>query len=279
MPFIQSQAVAYSFSKAAPTYDAHAFLQRKIGQRLLERLSYIRVQPRRLCDLGTGTGFFAQKLLELYPQSSVTGIDLAPGMITYAQKTRPATIQFLCHDAQALPLTKESFDLIFSNGMLQWCTDIRQVLRECHRLLSPSGLLLFSTFGPDTLKEIRACWQSIDTQPHTLSFADMHDYGDALLALDFQDPVMDCEHLTISYPNPRQLLSDLKKLGAHNLHEQRARGLQGKTRFQNFLKQYEAYKTLEGFFPATYEIIYGLAWKSRDASKKGSCEDLSPEKI
>jgi malonyl-CoA O-methyltransferase len=262
---LDRQAVARAFARAAAGYDAAAVLQREIGTRLVERLTLMRLEPKTVLDLGCGTGRLTYILMKRYPQVQVVGVDLAPAMLQAARHRTPwawpwqRRTQWLAADAERLPLADASCDLIVSNLMLQWCNP-DTVFAECRRLLRPGGLLLFTTFGPDTLKELRAAWQAADGGVHVHDFIDMHDLGDALLRARFADPVMDVERLTLTYTDVQSLMRDLKAIGAHNAASVRPRVLTGKARFARFKTAYEQFRDRDGRLPASYEIVYGHAW-------------------
>lgn len=250
------------FERAAQTYDEAAVLQREIGQRLVERLDYVRLAPARILDLGCGTGAISQQLCRRYPQAEVVGVDLAVAMVATAQARLLANPSFqgVCADVQQLPVQDDCAELLISNLMLQWCNDLVSVFQECARVIRPQGLLTFTTFGPDTLYELRQSWKQVDGYTHASQFVDMHDVGDALLAAGFHDPVMDRELITVTYPTVKGLLQDLKAIGANNATLGRHRGLMGKQRLQAFYQAYEAYRLDGDLYPATYEVIYGHAW-------------------
>jgi len=168
----------------------------------------------------------------------------------------------VCADAERLPFVDASFDLVFSNLMLQWATDNDATFAELRRVLRPGGLLLFTSFGPDTLRELRESWARVDDYNHVNLFMDMHDVGDALLNARFADPVMDVEKLTVTYPDARRLMRDLKQIGAHNVTGGRPRGLTGKRHLQAMIDAYERFRS-DGLLPASYEIVYGHAWKAQ----------------
>ncbi|MDT8388743.1 MAG: malonyl-ACP O-methyltransferase BioC [Thiogranum sp.] len=250
-----------SFAAAANGYDAAAVLQREVGKRLLERLDLMQLQPLRVMDLGTGTGQCLGGLLGRYPKADVVALDIALPMLAHARRRgrwlrRPRCV---CADAERLPFPDNSFDLLFSNLMLQWCVDIEAAFAEFQRVLRPGGLLLFSTFGPDTLKELRSSWEIVDGASHVNIFLDMHDVGDALVRTRFADPVVDVERLTLTYPDVWQLMRELKQIGAHNVTAGRARGLTGRARMQRLVAAYEQYRQA-GVLPASYEIVNGHAW-------------------
>ena len=250
-----------AFERAAATYDASAALQNEVGNRLVERLDFIRMQPRRILDLGAGTGVFTSVLGKRYRKADVIALDIATAMLQQARARggwwyRPRCV---CGDAEALPFADASFEFIFSNLMLQWCTNLPAALLELRRVLAPGGLLMFTTLGPDTLSELRASWSAVDGYTHVNPFIDMHEVGDALLQARWAEPVMDAERLTVTYRDLATLMLDLKHIGAHNVTRGRARGLTGKRRFQAFTASYEQFRS-GGVLPSTYEVVYGHAW-------------------
>ncbi|HET7673947.1 MAG TPA: malonyl-ACP O-methyltransferase BioC [Gammaproteobacteria bacterium] len=246
-------AIRRAFDRAAAGYDAVAVLQREVGARLLERLDFTTLKPARILDAGAGTGFATRALAERYPAAQVVALDLAEGMVARASGERT------CGDIEALPFADGTFDLVFSNLALQWLDTPRRAFEEFRRVLKQHGLLIFSTFGPDTLKELRAAWVEVDAAPHVSRFIDMHEIGDALVQATFAEPVIDVERITLTYMNVGGLLHDLKTLGAHNAVAGRSRGLTGKARYAQFTRAYEKHRT-DGRLPATWELVYGTAW-------------------
>jgi malonyl-CoA O-methyltransferase len=255
-----------AFDRAAGTYDEAAVLQRRVGEHMLERLDVIKFEPRTILDAGCGTGHFSAALLRRYRGARLLGMDLAHGMLKKASGRqrwfrRPTLIE---GDAEALPLADASVDMVFSNLTIQWC-DPRTVLAEFARVLRPGGLLMFTSFGPDTLIELRRAWAAVDAGVHVHDFVDMHDVGDALVDVGFATPVLDVERYTLTYPDALGVLRDLQHLGARNAAEARAGGLTGKSRFERFRAAYEANVDQSGRVPATYEVVYGHAWAPESA--------------
>ena len=258
---IDKQQARRAFNKAATSYDAVAELQNEIGDRLIERLDYVRLQPARILDLGAGTGFFSTALLKRYRKADVVALDIAKPML-HCVKQRAGWLRkpgCVCADSESLPFNDDSFDFIFSNLMLQWCTDLEATFVELRRVLSPGGLLMFTTFGPDTLMELRASWEAVDGYTHVNSFIDLHDVGDSLLHTKWAEPVMDSERITVTYRELRGLMQDLKHIGAHNVTSGRPRGLTGKRHLQQLVEAYEPFRE-DGVLPASYEVVYGHAW-------------------
>lgn len=258
---IDKEQARRAFERAAARYDEVAVLQREIGRRMLERLDYVRLEPRVVLDAGCGTAVTTAELAQRYPQAEVVGLDFAHGMLRHAsgQGGWARAPQWVCGDVEALPLASQSVDLVYSNAVLQWSTDLARTFAEFLRVLRPGGLLTFSTFGPDTLGELRAAWRQVDGHSHVSPFADMHDLGDLLVETRFAEPVMDCERLTVTYSKVDDLMRDLKLLGAHNVTASRARGLTGRRRLEAMRAAYEQFRT-DGRLPASYEVVYGHAW-------------------
>jgi len=256
--YLEFNQVIQSFNRAAHHYSAHAHLQKKIGEDLIQRLHYLTIKPLQIADIGCGSGHLLPLLQQFYPTAQIYGIDVAPQMLQIAQQTHP-TAQFICAEATQLPVATHSIDLIISNLMLQWCNDIHAVFTEFVRVLKPEGTLLFSTFGPDTLQELRLSWAKVDNYNHINYFIDMHNIGDSLLQAGLRSPVMDTERLVLTYPDGMRLMRDLKMIGAHNVTVGRPQGLTGKGKLQAILAHYETFRTKQNLLPATYEVIYGYA--------------------
>lgn len=264
-----------SFNRAAPHYDAAAVLQHEIGQRLFERLEFIKLQPEIIVDIGAGTGRQTRLLAQRFPHARTIALDLAPAMLQQARlrlswwERWRRRQRFICADAEQLPFADRSIDLLFSNVTLQWCETPERVFAEFQRVLRPGGLVLFSTFGPDTLRELRQSWQAVDPHTHVNLFIDMHDLGDALLRTGLADPVMDMENITLTYPDLRSLMRELKMIGAHNVTAGRPRGLTGRQRLRQLTEAYEGFRNPQDQrLPASYEVIYGHAWKSQIADQQ-----------
>lgn len=263
-------ALRRAFERAAPTYDAAAVLQHEVCRRMDERLDLIKLQPGVVLDAGSGTGNALAALRARYPRARVLALDLALTMLQRGRARLPWWKSLLpswqppaapvCGDIEALPLASGSVDLVWSNLALQWMNDPGKAFAECHRVLAPGGLLMFSTFGPDTLKELRAAFSSVDRHTHVSRFIDLHDIGDILVQRGYADPVMDMEPFTLTYADVRALMRDLKAIGAHNVTRERAPGLTGKSRLAAVTTAYEAMRR-DGALPATFEVVYGHAWK------------------
>jgi len=218
---------------------------------MLERLALVRLSPRRILDAGSGPP--QRALIRRYPEARVIAVDFSVEMLRASRfgwfQKRPMTA---CGDLAQLPLAEASVDLVWCNMALHWVADPLAALRELQRVLAPEGLLMFSTLGPDTLKELRAA----GGEARVHAFIDMHDLGDMLLECGFSAPVMDMEMLHIAYRSPEALLDDLRRSGQTLARLDRARGLAGR-RFAAGLRA-----ALGAAPRASFEIVYGHAWKA-----------------
>jgi malonyl-CoA O-methyltransferase len=271
---IDGREVRRSFGRAAHDYDAAAILQAQVRRELLDRLDLVRLEPAVVLDLGAGTGHATIELKRRYRSAQVIALDLAEGMLREATRRQTLLRRFrrVCADAMAVPLREGSVDLVFSNLMLQWCDDPDRVFAECRRVLRPNGLLAFATFGPDTLVELRRAWSAADGRTHVNRFIDMHDLGDALVRCGFAEPVLDVERYTLTYAEVRDLMRELKAIGAHNANAGRPRGLTGRGKLQRMVEAYEAFRR-DGRLPATYEVVFGHAWAPVAGSRARSVSD------
>ena len=265
---INKRRLRDDFSQAANSYDAAAVAQHVICDRTLERVDMLKLQPTVILDIGTGTGRSLIGLQSRFPKSSIVACDIALPMLMQCRQQHKYAGKLVCSDAEQLPFADESVDLIFSTSTFQWCTDLYQVLSECRRVLSLNGVLIFSTFGPDTLVQLRDSWAQVDDCEHVHEFLDMHHIGDMLLATKFADPVVDMEIINIQYQSLRQLLQDLKDTGSRGKFNTSiskiSPGLMSKKKYKLLEQAYEKYCQENGSLPASYEVIYGYARKLAD---------------
>lgn len=264
---LQSHWVRRSFDRAAHSYDSAAIVHREVRENLLQRLELTRLEPNVVLDAGAGTGHASRALKRRYPKALVVALDSSRGMLAVAARQRSWLRPFerVCADAELLPLGEGSVDLIVSNLMLQWCNP-DAVFAEFRRVLKANGLLSFSSFGPDTLRELRAAWREVDSHSHVHRFIDMHDLGDALVRSGFAAPVLDVERFTLSYLDVHKVAADLKATGAHNATAGRAKGLTSKLKFAAMQAAYEKFRQ-DGRLPATFEVVFAHAWVPQNARR------------
>ncbi len=272
---IDAQRVTTLF--ASPSRSAPSgFLRREISARMQERLDYLRIHPSFVLDAGCGTGEDGLALQQRYAKAQLIGVDSAAAMLTLAETRvkmsasplqrwlkklsghRPAS--WMRADMSTVPLPAATVDLLWSNLALHWHPHPENVFAEWHRLLRAESALLFSCFGPDTFKEVRQAFASVDAAPHTLAFADMHDLGDALMRAGFPSPIMDRETLTLTYDSPRDLIADVRAFGGNPLM-QRRRGLMSRVQGARVIQALEAMRETNGVIPLTVEVVYGHAFK------------------
>ena len=260
------------FDAKAIRYESSAVLQRQVCDELLSRLDLTSLKPDVVLDVGCGTGWGTQGLLKKYKKSQIFSLDLSPQMLrqTKAKGGWFRKPSLICADAEEIPLADESLDLVFSNLMLQWC-DYKKVFAEFKRVLKPEGLLMFTTFGPDTLKELKQSWAQVDGHAHVNEFTDMHDLGDELIHTGLAEPVMDMDLMALTYENVMSVMSDLKAIGANttlkNQKKTTEQGLVTPGKLKRVIEYYEQFRN-DGVVPASYEVIYGHAWKTKQRATK-----------
>lgn len=269
--FVDTRQVRRGFARAAAGYGGADFFSREIDRRMQERLDFVRIEPDRLVDLGSSQGASLPALRARYPKAQYVGVDLAPEMLQASPHAgqgwrrwlpfrREAEAARIAGDATRLPLKTGCAGLVWSNLLLHWLDDPLPALAEAHRVLEVGGLIMFSTLGPDTLKELRGAFA--DGYAHTQRFIDMHDLGDMLVACGFADPVMDMEMVTLTYDSFDAMLAELRAAGATCAMRARRHGLAGRQTWENARAGYEALR-VAGKLPATFEVVYGHAWKAQ----------------
>ena len=274
--------ICKAFNAKASEYEQAAIVQHEIGERLFERLQYLKIKPRYVLDLGCGPGSFLKRLQKYYPDAQVVGLDLAYNMLKQAKRKQGwfHKSSLVNADMTAMPFPSDLFDLVFANQVIHWAQSLPKLMSELNRVMNTEGCLMFSTLGPDTFKELRQTPVKIDTHAHTNEFCDMHHVGDCLLAEHFLDPVVDMDMLTAHYATLPKLLHALKAQGVRNINAARNPGLTGKQAWRNFEQAVSAFRTDQGKYPLTYEVVYGHAWKgSQRRTDKGTETIISVDKI
>lgn len=262
--------VRRQFDARAARFGERAALPREVGRRLIERLQYIRLEPRRILDIGCGAAETRAPLMMQYPRADWIGLDISERMLK-AAAADPMHIRAsrwlsgawsrrVAGDAGRLPIADDSIDLVFSNLMLHWHPEPHAVFPEWKRVLKTDGLLMFSCFGPDTLKELRAAAADALPNSRAMPFVDMHDFGDMMVASGFATPVMDAEVITLTYTSPEELLREVRALGG-NPRDDRAQSLPSGRQARQMLRALEAQRGDDGRLRLTFEVAYGHAWK------------------
>jgi malonyl-CoA O-methyltransferase len=263
-PLFDRRRLQHSFGRAAAGYAEVAMLQRESESRLLEQLEVLEARvPARILDVGSGPGRASGVMKGRWPKSEVVALDIALPMLGQVPKHtrfwRP--VRRVCGEAGQLPFADASFELIFSNLCLQWVPELPVALAEFRRVLRPEGLLLFTSFGPDTLIELREAYLAAgETQPPLSPLAAIQQVGDALISAGFRNPVLERENFNLGYPDAMSLLRELRSIGAGDARNGRRRGLGGKSRQARMIAAYERNRDADGRLPSTWEIISAMAW-------------------
>lgn len=251
--------VADSFGRAAPRYDRAARLQHRVGEQML---GLIQSRPATITDLGCGTGYHSIQLQQRFPEAAVVGVDISPGMLAYAEaKYAQSGLRWLCNDAENLSLASASQSLIFSNFALQWCEGLDVLTAELHRVLADDGQLIFAVPGPGTLFELRQAWAAVDNRVHVNRFASLLQWQQALQRAGFSSVELNSREVTEQHQSVRELLLELKNVGAHNNNAGKSSTMTGKQQLKALYNAYQQYVLPNGKLPATWEIISGLVMK------------------
>ncbi len=292
---LDQKAVRRAFDRAAGAGGDDRVVAAEIARRMAARLDYVRLAPRHILDAGCGRMPAEDVLGTRFPAARLTGVDVSLEMLKASR--RSATLlaraghilgfgpvrSVVCSRMESMPVADSSIDMVWSNLALAWVRDAGPAFREFHRVLNEGGLLMFSTYGPDTLRELRSAFAAVENRPHVHEFTDMHDLGDMLLANGFAEPVMDMERLVYTYADVAPMLRELQHSGQTNAALDRRRGLTGRAAWNAMLAAHSRRES-DGRIEATFEIVYGHAWKigqrSRQSDKPGGTTAIqwSPER-
>ncbi len=248
-----------SFDNSSDLYDENSLIQQEVANRLIDRLKYLKFKPLNILDIGSGTGYLAKKLQLFFPEAKLFCLDLSENMSVVC-KSKNKDMYVICGDAEFMPLINSSFDLVISSFTFHWCKNIKKIFSDVRNILKENGIFIFSTVGPDTLIELKNTFKKIDNHQHVNNFSDMHTFGDLLLSVNFSDPVMDVDRITVKYKTLNELLKSLKNTGS-NIVMTDERKFLGHGIISKIRGLYQQ-NIGNNVFPATYEIIYAIAWKN-----------------
>jgi malonyl-CoA O-methyltransferase len=285
MSTFDQRHIRRAFSRSAAGYDAAAALQHEVEKRLMESLDYLTLRkgqdtsdPKVVLDVGCGPAHAAAAMRKRWPRAQVIALDLALPMLREAKKQAGwwKPFQRVCADLRALPLAEGSVDVLFCNLSLQWVDDLPAAFNGFRRVLKPGGLLVCSTFGPETLQELRDAFAHADDTPHVSPFPPIAQFGDALMLAGFRDPVLDRDRFTLTYDDLPALMRELRAMGATNALQRRRHTLTGRARFAAAAAAYEPLRREDGKLPSTWDVIYAHAWAPPPGAPiRGQGEDIA----
>lgn len=259
---VEKKRVAQSFDRAAPYYNRMALLQKRIGYELLGKLELKKLSCQKILDVGCGTGFCIEQLSHCCELSTYTALDIALGMLQVARSRLGKEVIYICAEAESIPLADHQFNVVISNLALQWCPNLDLVLSELNRILKPGGLLAFTTFGAETLNELREAWRVVDNFNHVNRFTGVKDIERSMKETGFDQCIIESQSLAIQYPSVIELMQELKGVGAHNVTCGRSRSLTGKGKIFQMIAAYEAMQSDKRII-ANYQAIYAIGRKAQ----------------
>ena len=258
------------FDRAAHGFDTVDFVHSAARAGLLARLEPMTIDAHTVVDLGSATGSGSRLLARRFRRARIVAVDLSRNMLEATRRKRSRFSRRLSvqANAQELPFADQSIDVIFANLLLPWVSDPVLLFAEVSRVLREGGLFLFSTLGPDSLSEIRDAWASVDTREHVNRFFDMHDIGDAAVRAGLRDPVLDVDHLSVTYNDAETLFRDLTSMGARNCLQNRGRSLGGVGHFRAMKAALDGQRKGD-LLTLDLELVYGHCWGSGPQSADG----------
>ncbi|PSW21226.1 malonyl-[acyl-carrier protein] O-methyltransferase BioC [Photobacterium sanctipauli] len=254
--FNDKQAIAEAFGRAAKHYDKAAAFQRQAGHLLLEKLPAVMPAGASCLDLGCGTGYFSEQLLQR--GYHVTAADLSAEMLAQAFTRCGEAVTYLEADAELLPIEDNSFDIAFSSLALQWCDDLSVPLRELKRVVKPGGYILFTTLVEGSLIELVNAWRQVDQYQHVNEFLSQKAIKLALAQAGCTNIDLDFLPITMFYSSAVELMKDLKGIGATHLQQGRKAGLAGRQTILALESAYDEYRDENQQLPATYQVCFGV---------------------
>ena len=258
---LRSIDVRRRFDRAADKFEEFDFVHSVTREGLLARLEPMVVEAKTVVDLGSATGSACKPLAKRFRHAHIIALDLSASMLQQVRHKQSWLTKYsLLHaNATAIPLADQSVDVVFANQLLPWIDASATMFAEVARVLRENGLFLFATLGPDSLSELHQAWRSADTGVHVNRFPDMHDIGDAAIRAGLTDPVLDVDHLSVTYQNAGALFRDLTGCGARNSLADRSRTLVSKARFDTMTAALEQHRK-NGTIELDLELIYGHCW-------------------
>ncbi|QDP01312.1 malonyl-ACP O-methyltransferase BioC [Thalassotalea sp. PS06] len=260
------EKIAKTFGQSCQSYDDNARLQRFSGTLLCQYLQQLsqqrKISKANLLDLGCGTGYFTQILNE-QGFEQITALDLSEEMISFAKQRdyKQGQLNWVLGDAHALPLLKDSNDIIYSNLVLQWTQPLTLALSEAYRILKPGGYMVFSTLVDGTLTELKQAWAKVDDDKHVIDYLSREEVDAAWKSAGFKSIDTHAEPVELPYKNVSHLARELKHLGASLVKDKKCKGLMGKDKWQKMTLAYQqvlAQNTEKVLLPdhinATYQL-------------------------
>lgn len=269
MAEIERELVKKSFGSHAGQYDSLATVQKKVTDRFIELLANSISPPKRLLDIGAGTGRLLEKVSRIFPDTDLVGVDLAFGMAKVARNRleQISRASLVCSDAESLPFREGSFDNVVSTSTYQWITPLEEAFAEVHRVLKPSGRFYFALFGEKTLFELKESHRNAAIEAdrpaadRTHRFATAGEVLSVMTGAGFTGCNVHDEMEMEIHPDVETLLRSLKGIGAGSAARNSDSGLSGRSTMLRMMEIYREKYATKGGVQATYHVLYGVGEK------------------
>jgi malonyl-CoA O-methyltransferase len=267
---MDKNVVQKRFGRSAKEYDQYAVVQKKMGNRLLEKVVEQGGSPRQILEIGCGTGYLTERLVRLFPESSITAIDISQEMLDMARGklNDPKNVNWVHSDAERYVFnSSDQWDLIVSNAAVQWFHDPFGTIKRYIERLSTGGTLSFSSFGPRTFHELHYSFAQAERRlqnqvkaVHGQTFPSKENWGRALSGAAGRLRV-DEEEWVEYHPDVRSFLKSVQKIGASNASSSSQKVYTPKSvmlaMMEEYDKQYRVQKEKDSYIPVTYHCLYG----------------------
>lgn len=265
---IDKKRVKKAFSTQAGMYNKEAHLQKESAERLDFTLSLMKFKPKRILDIGSGTGFATSLAAKRWEEAEIVCCDMAHNMNLVARENiNLERVGFTTGDAESLPFKDGSFDLVISNLAFQWVNSLPRAFKEVLRVLEDGGEFIFSTFGWRTLQELREAYSEAyleikgEKPEHLHQFPAVHYIGDGLAKLGFEDAIVNVDRIKEVYGDAFALIKNMKEIGASNAFRSDKSSLGNRQVLERMKELYQKKFPMENGIYATYEILFARGVK------------------
>lgn len=233
-----------------PHWAQHDFLYQQTAAVLQDRLRDIKRSFPKVLDIGWQSYALNEAVQR---DKEMTAIDVVT--------------PFMLSENGILPITPHSYDAVISQLVLNWSDDPSLMLRQYHFALQPDGVLVMCLLGGDTLQELRSVLSDIEQEmyggvsPRVSPMMAVQDVAALMQQSGFALPVVDYDHVIVTYADLKTLLADIRGLGQGNVLTRRRRQPVSRRFWERVESLYrERFSDERGRLVVTLDVIYALGW-------------------